>query len=379
MTEVKQNQNPKVEFADEEVNLKDLLMKIQAYGKVVIKNWYWIGTIGILLGVYSYYSTSKIPRLYKGTANFLVSDKKEEASTNDYASLDIGISERKAIKYNLDKIVQLSLSRKVVNEALFVKVEIDSVEDYIANFIIKEYDLTKIWMNLNPDFQGFLFTHDSIPAFSRMEKVALKGVYNNIIGATGEKRLSVTHYDEDSEIISITSESTNEALSIHLTVQLYEKLSEYYIEVESERQYEIYRLTKEANDSMKQELLAAQNRLLRYEDTHMGLSRRHYETRKILLENEVQKRVLGFGETFSNLQDVEMALRNTIPFIHTIDLPIEPLRSFKPSPVSSAINGVIIGSILGAAFFISRKILQDIFNEFETEFLEEETTETVEP
>ena len=128
---------------------------------------------------------------------------------------------------------------------------------------------------------------------------------------------------------------------------------------------------------MKKELLLAQDRLLRFEDTHMGLSRKQYEAQKILLENEVQKRALGFGETFSNLQSVEMALRNTIPFIHTVDLPIEPLRSFKPSPVSAAINGVIIGGILGAVFFISRKILKDIFNEFETEFLgQDESTKT---
>jgi hypothetical protein len=361
----------KVEFADEEVNLRDLLMKIQAYAKTVLKNWWIIGIIGAAMGAYSYYSTSKIPRVYKATANFMVSDKKEEASTNDYASLDIGLSERKAIKYNLDKIIQLSMSMKVVHRALFEKRMVRDTMDYLANHIIHQYHLRDKWVNEDPRFQNFSFTHDSIPGFTRMEKVALKGVYNMIVGATGEKRLSVSHYDEDSEIISITSETTNEALTLHLTVVLYEKLAEHYIKVESERQEEIYRLTKEANDSMKQELLLAQNRLLRFEDTHMGLARKEYETSKILLENEVQKRVLAFGKTFSNLQDVAMALRNTIPFIHEIDRPIEPLRSFKPSPISSAINGVIIGCILGAAFFISRKILKDIFSEFETEFLGE--------
>ena len=63
----------------------------------------------------------KNPKRYRAITTFMVSDKKEEIRYSDYASLDYGISERASIKYNLDKIIQLSTSRRVVTDALLKK------------------------------------------------------------------------------------------------------------------------------------------------------------------------------------------------------------------------------------------------------------------
>ena len=356
---------PGVDFADEEVNLADLFVKIRAFASAVLKNWYWVLLLGILMGVWSYRSTSKIKRIYTGSVSFLIEDKKEEDNTGDYASLDVGIAEKKALKYNWDKIKQLSLSKRVVHGALFDTVMLDGKMDFLGNHLINIYELDDYWATFDTSLVGVRFTHDSISTFDYREKAALAGAYRKI--ALGEQHFCYTTYDEDSGIFKITTTTIHEGLTIAITKAVYHNLSDYYIEVETERQMEIFRLTSAATDSLRKALYASQIGLLKFEDTNMGLARKQYEAKKLILETEVQQFRVAFGESFSNLQSVEMALRNTIPFIHTLDLPIEPLKSFQPSPTSAAINGGIMGAILAIVFFISRKILSDIFEQVSDE------------
>lgn len=364
---------PGVDFADEEVNLADLFVKIRVFAGAVLKNWYWVILIGGLMGLWSYRSTSKIKRIYTGSVSFLIEDKKEEDNTGDYASLDVGIAEKKALKYNWDKIKQLSLSKRVVHEALFDTIILDGTMDYLGNHLINIYELDDYWASFDSTLVGVRFSHDTISRFDYREKAALAGAYRKI--ALGEQHFCYTTYDEDSGIFKITTTTIHEGLTIAITKAVYKELSDYYIEVETERQMEIYRLTSAATDSLRKALFASQMGLLKFEDTNLGLARKQYEAQKLILETEVQQFRVAFGESFSNLQSVEMALRNTIPFIHTLDLPIEPLKSFQPSPTSSAINGIIMGAILAIIFFISRKILSDIFEQVTDEIkkVEEES------
>ena len=110
------------EFADEEVNLKEIFNKALDFFWEAVSFWWLIILVALFMAYRSYQIASKKPKTFRAVTTYMVNDKKEEIRYSDYASLDYGISERASIKYNLDKIIQLTTTMRVVREALLQKV-----------------------------------------------------------------------------------------------------------------------------------------------------------------------------------------------------------------------------------------------------------------
>lgn len=350
---------PGKDFADEEVNLKDIFYKAIDFFWEVVRMWWLILIVGALMAAYNYYKATKVVPTYRAATTFMVSDKKEEIRYSDYASLDYGISERASIIYNLDKVVQLSESMRVVRQALFYEYTYQDTLDYLANHMIRIYNLHNKW---NGPLKNFYFEHDRIPNFNRIENNALKNLYFLVTGRQGEKRLTQVAFDLDSGILSIVVNSTSEFLSIALSTSIYRSLSEFYIESESAKQRKIYQMVIQETDSLRGEIVAAQRRLLAFQDRHLGLSQQQYAARKKGLEEEVFKLGMAFGSSYEDMQSTEMALLNTIPFIQLIDEPLTPIRPAKPSPIRTGISSFILWCFLTVIFVVIRRVILDILN-----------------
>ena len=361
-TKVKANGSAPVsgrDFADEEVNLKEIFDKAIAFFWEVVRFWWLLILVGALMAINSYRSTSKEVATYRAETTFMVSDKKEEIRYSDYASLDYGISERASIKYNLDKVVHLAQSMRVIQDALFKKYEHLDTIDYLANHMIRIFKLHDRW---NGPLKTFYFTHDSIPQFNRIENNALKNLYFMVTGRRGEKRLVNTAYDLDSGVFSIVALTTNEFMAIALSKSIFRALGDFYILSESAKQRKIYQMVIEETDSLRGEIVSAQRRLLAFQDRHLGLSQQQFAARKKGLEEEVFKLSMAFGGSYEDMQSTEMALLNTIPFIQVIDEPLVPIRPTKPSPVKAAITSFILWIFLTSVFVVIRRVILDILN-----------------
>ena len=308
----------------------------------------------------NYKSASKEPVTYTARATFTISDKKEEVAWNDFSSLDLGISERKAIKYNLDKVVEYTRSRKVIQRALFRKVTINGTENYIANHMIDIYKFHDKWVEAGEDMGDFYYSHDTIPKFNRNENKALKNLYFKVVGSGVSEPLVTVGYDENSTVIRISGKTVNEALTISLVKEIYFSLADYYVEVETKRQQEVFKLIYASTDTVRINLIKAQRRLLAYLDRNQGLALRQYDAKKLVLQQEVDMWVANLAESFKSLQATKAALANTIPFVHPIDLPVIPLRPSIVSRGQAVIMGIIVGGILGAIGVVAKKILWQI-------------------
>ncbi len=366
----------KVEFSNEEVNLKDVFRKIVAYLWEFLQMWWLIGGLALFMGYTAYRAALNTPKLYKADVTFMVSDKKEEIVYNYQASTDYGIGEATTVEYNLDKIVQLSMSKRVLYNALFEKVTINDSEDFLITKIMEEYDLIKKWSANNPAMADLVFEHDSIAIFNRLQLTALKNVFFMITGQGGEGKICNSFFDQDSGFIHISSSTTSEGLAIAMTKAIFKHLSLFYIYSESEKQREIYNLVVEEADSLRGEITEAQRRLLTYNDRNLGLSLQQYDANKLILEEEVHKLTIIFAEAVKDMQSSEMALRNKIPFIVPIDLPSIPIRPSAPSPAKAFVSNAIVGVILAMVFIVIRRVLLNIWNKDEEQEEEEVTPMT---
>lgn len=355
-------QSTEVEFANEEVNLKEVFRKVMSHLWEFLRFWWLIAGLSLFFGYVSYRSTSKVPKTYKAEATFMIADKKEEIVYNYSASVDYGIGEATTVQYNLDKVIQLAMSMRVVYDALLSKTVINGKEDFLINHVMDEYELNKKWGANNPEMASMRITHDTLAQFDRLEMTLMKNVYFLITGLGGEGKLCNGLYDQDSGFIHISATTTCEGLSIALVNAIFESLSKFYIYTESEKQRKVYNLVMIEADSIRGELVTAQRRLLEYKDRMMGLSREQYDAKKILLEEEVHKLTIIFAEAIKDRESTEMALRNTIPFIIPIDMPCIPIRPNQPSPPKAFVSSAVVTSILTMVFLVLRRIVLNIWN-----------------
>ena len=70
-----------------------------------------------------------------------------------------------------------------------------------------------------------------------------------------------------------------------------------------------------------------------------------------------------YGESVRNLELADFALRNKVPYVQAIDLPIPPLTGFGYGKKKALAWGLGLGLALGALFVIGRKMVRDAIND----------------
>lgn len=345
---------------EDEITLKELILKVQEFFWEAVRYWWIIALFVIPIIGFMLYRAFTTPPTYRATLTFMLNEDEGSGMGGVSAILgQFGLGGGSRGKVNLNKLLELSKSRRIVQMALFEKVSIKGENDFLANHIIFKYDYHEKWKENTTELKGFLFSHDSIPSFSRVENNVLKRLHQHILGTPNTESLASTSINDDSGIMTLLTNTNHEELSICLAEILYQKLSKFYIDKTIEKQQKTYELFKAKTDSIQQALDNTQYRLLRFKDTNRSLTLRQYEAEEIKLQQEVQKLILAYGEAYKNLEVADFSLKSSTPFIQMIDLPIAPIKPKKESKLKALLMGFFLGGFLGLIFVFGRKVIRD--------------------
>lgn len=349
--------------SQEEVSLREIILKIQEYYRAIISSWMVLLFFIALSVAYMLYVAFTTPVKYRAELTYML--KSEGGSTGGglgglAASFGLGSISNDQI--NIDKMLALSKTRNIIQQALFEKITVKGEEDFCANHIIDVYELNTEWKK-NKELSTFRFTQDSIDAFEEIENRALLLVHKAVIGSDKKVGLFSTKFDNSTGIITLATETRSEDLSLNMVNIIYEKVSDFYIRKSVEQQQATYDLTKSRTDSLKTEYEKAQYSLLKFKDTNRGLSLRQYELKELLLQRKVQLLSIAYGEAQRNVELANFALKSNTPFVQSIDLPILPLRAIRKSKIKAILTGVALGVFFGALFIGIRKTIRDAMEE----------------
>jgi hypothetical protein len=336
----------------DELTLRDLVLKVEDYVREIFR-YKWIVLIAMVLGLaYQAFIYFNYEPLYHATITFSV-DEDEGGSSSGLTGIlgQFGLGGVRPTRYNLDKIMALSKSRRVIQQTLFAKITMEGKEDYLANHLIRHYDLDS----------AFVFTHDSIPMFSRDENKRLLALYGFIIGPENnpKKALANADYNDDTNIMSISVSTTHETLSRELAQHMFESLSGYYVSKSIEKQVTTYTVVAAKRDSVLAELKAAEYQLANFRDTHRGLLMRTDQLTDLRLQREIVALTAMYQEVLKNTEVASFSLRTKTPFIQVIDAPANPIEPASLSLWRKAIIGLVLGGVIGAALIAGRKLFRD--------------------
>lgn len=347
-------------YEDDEITLKELIEKLLEFWREIWSKKWWI--IIFVLPFVAYFANKAISTkvTYTAPLTYVLNDGSGGggALAGILGSFGLG----KGGKINLDRIVELSKSRNIIHKVLFTKIALDTFqgkEDFIANHLIKLYELDKKWTTKTQDYTGFLFSSDAIASFSMQELNALKMIYGNMVGSKDVIPIFSNGFNEDTGILTIASTTVDEELSIAISNLVYAELKNYYLGTSVKGNQNTFQFVKEKTDSIFALLRSKEFQLSRFNDSHRNLTDPNLLTEKRLIETEILKLKTMYAEATKNRELADFSLTAGTPDITIIDEPLPPLDPNAKSWIIEAIKGTLLGVLIAIAFIIARKIVRD--------------------
>ena len=351
---------------DEELTLRDLLSRLREYAAEIRRCWLTVALICLPFLVWQGYLAFTTPVVYPAALTFMVDD-----DTGGGAGLinsllgDIGLGTR---ENNNDKITELAKSMRIMRKVLFQKAEVGGQTDYLANHFIRIQKLhEEEWYKKpkspgQPSLNGFLFARDSFEQFSRLEYAAFKSIYGILLGDEKHTPLFSTRTNQDSGIMSLALSTRSEELTIALLRAIFDQLSAFYILSSTEKQQATFDIIQAKADSIRQLLTGTERRAAQFREQNNLLLRPTDQLPTERMGREKGMYTLMYAEALKNLELADFALRNKVPYIQPIDLPIPPIAPAPYGKKKALLLGLGLGLFVGGLFVVGRKLVREQMN-----------------
>ena len=356
-------ENSRTYVEDDEITLKELILKVKEFWKELLKFKFHILIISLLGGGLFFLQRYFVPRTYTAELTFMVNEDEGRVGVgNVLGRLGLRGIGGSGSELNLDKILELSKSRRIIYPTLLDTVKDGSDLFLVANKIIDVYGFHEKWNKSNSsEMHNFLFAERDLDLTSLSGQRAIKRIYTKVVGNAKQNNqpLLSCEYGPGTGILSIKVKSESELLSSHLSQSIYENLSEYYITKAIEPQAETVMALSKRTDSLRLALSQAEIQLANYDDSNQSLFTQRDRIRRARLQREVSILNIMYGEAVKNLETANFTLQNKTPFFQIIDPPVSPLDPSARGFLRSTIIGFLLGGFFACLFFVLRKIYLD--------------------
>lgn len=350
------------EIPNDEITLKEILVKVQDWISYVVSRWKIIllaGIIGAGLGLS--YSLIKKP-VYTATLSFALEDEKSGGGLGGALGL--------ASQFGLDlgggggsiftgsNLTELFKSRSMVQQTLLSPVTYNGKLISLAELFIQNENWRDKW-NDNPKLKNIQFLpNDKQQNFTR--------VHDSIMGVMYEKLskegLAVAQKDKKVSIISIDMASTNELFAKYFCEALAKQVSDFYVTSKSKKARMNMHILQRQTDSIRRELNGAITGVAVANDNTFGLNpamnvRRAPSSRR---QVDVQANTAILTELVKQTELAKVTLRKETPLIQIIDLPILPLPKERFGKVKGIIEGGLLAGFFAVFILILRRILRQV-------------------
>jgi hypothetical protein len=332
-------------IGNQEITLRSVIQFLIKYAKIVRQRWYVVALSCSLFSAYFLYEAFHAHWQYQANLTFMLNDT-EKGGLGGIGSLlgQFGIGGGGVGEGNLDKIVELSRTSRILKTALFSKATIDGQADFFANHLIRASDLHEEWEKDTTGLPNFLFTRGEFESFNRLENHAT----NELLNLMNAKKDPIFQcgYAKLSTIFSMSLTSQNEELSIQLVRKIFENLSEFYVMKTTERERQTHDVLRAQKDSVYAVMRGKEVSAARFQDFNRGLILQSEKVKGDQMQKDAQIATLAYGEMLKQYAIADFALKNNTPFIQPIDMPTAPLERKKESKRKALMLGIGLGLLL---------------------------------
>lgn len=363
---MQQNTNDIQNIAEDEISLKELILKIKDWYRFLLSKWIVLVAAGIIGGAIGVgYALLTKPE-YTASLSFALEDEKSggagglSGALGLASSLGIDLGTSAGGAFSGANLIELMKSRKIVEKALLNPITVNGKTQSLAQYFINFNELNKNWSE-KPALKNIVFDVDGDRLKYTLQQDSILGnLYTSIAGVNG--LLSVAQKDKKISIINIEVKSTNELFSKAFTESIAQEVSSYYIEIKSKKARQNMEILQHQTDSIRAELNGAITGVAAAADNTFGLNpammvRKTPGTRR---QVDVQANTAILTQLVTNLEMAKVSLRKETPLIQVIDKPILPLKKEKVGKLKSLILGGFFAGFLTALILVFKKLFASI-------------------
>ena len=363
---MQQNTNNIQNIAEDEISLKELVLKIKYWYRFLLSKWIVLVAAGIIGGAIGIgYAIFTKPE-YTANLSFALEDEKSggggglSGALGLASSLGIDLGTSAGGAFSGANLIELMKSRKIVEKALLNPITVNGKTQSLAQYFINFNELNKNWSE-KPALKNIVFEVDADRSNYTLQQDSILGkIYESIAGTNG--LLSVAQKDKKISIISIEVKSTDELFSKAFTESIAQEVSSYYIEIKSKKARQNMEILQHQTDSIRAELNGAITGVAAAADNTFGLNpammvRKTPGTRR---QVDVQANTAILTQLVTNLEMAKVSLRKETPLIQVIDKPILPLKKEKVGKLKSLILGGFLAGFLTALVLVFKKLFAGI-------------------
>ena len=359
------NQIENSNIDNQEISLKELIIKIQEWVTFLKSKWKSIFLAGIFGGLIGFTIALFEKPTYTAVLTFAMDEDKGSGGLSGalgFASsfgIDLGGSGGGA--FASSNLAELMKSRMLVEKVLLSPILINSETISIAEYYIKINGLSKNWEN-NPNLKGMHFLpYSDRSKFTLQQDSILEQIYKGLVA---KEKLSITQKDKKVTFTSIEVTSGHELFSKIFCENLAKETSSFYIETKSKKSKMNVDILQRQVDSIKNALNSAISGVASEIDNIYNMNPA-FNIKGIPSKRkqiDVQANTAILTNLVVQLELAKITLRRETPLIQLIDRPILPLGKEKFGKSKSIILGGFLTGFLFILYLIFSRLYRKILD-----------------
>ena len=350
-----------METPNDEITLKELLLKAKEWYTYLLSQWKAIvlaGIVGALLGLG--YSFTKKP-IYTATLTYALEDGKAAGgglgSLASSFGLDFGGGGGNSGAFSGANLMELFKSRSMVEQTLLAPIIQNNKTISLAEMYIQDKKWREKWAE-KPALNSIKFLPNTDRTkFTRAQDSIFGVIYNDLF----INALTVEQKDKKVSIGYITMKGTNEYFAQQFNLALSKTVTNFYIKTKIKRAKENMDILVRQTDSIRGELNGDITGVALANDNTFGINPALNVKRvpSAKRQVDVQTNTAILSELVKQTELAKVTLRKETPLIQVIDQPILPL----PKEKFGKSKGILLGGILAGFLTVLGLIIRRIFKE----------------
>lgn len=364
------NQENKVldNFENDEISLKEFIIKIREWFIFLKSRWKIIFLAGIIGGMIGLIIAWLEKPTYKATLTFAMEEDKGGGGGGLSGALGLATSFGIDLggaggggAFAASNLTELMKSRLIVEKVLLSPIDFKGKSISLVEYYIQVNKLRKAWEG-NQVLKNIQFAPgDDRFKYTLQQDSILKEIYQELID---KNHLSIIQKDKKITILTIEVTSEDEQFSKIFCESIAKETSDFYIETKSKKARLNANVLQKQVDSVKSELKIAISGVAAETDNVYNLNPA-FNIKGALSKKkqiDVQTNTAILTNLAVQLELAKITLRKETPLIQLIDRPILPLTKEKFGKLKSLILGGFLGGFFVIIFLIIKQLVKKIID-----------------
>ena len=354
-------------FDNDEISLKELLLKIKEWFIFLKSKWKTIFLAGVIGGLIGLTFVWFEKPTYKATLTFALEEDKGGGGGLGGAlglassfGIDLGGAGGGGA-FASSNLAALMKSHLIIEKVLLDSYNVNGKTRTLADYYIQIKDLRKAW-STKPDLYNIQFSPKADRSkFNRVQDSILFELHKQL---TKKENLDIIQKDKKVTIVAIEVNSNDELFSKLFCEAVANETSEFYIQTKSKKARMNTNVLQKQADSIRAVLNNNITGVAREADNVYNLNPtlnvRSANSKKIQVDVTANTEVLK--QLIVQLELSKITLRKETPLIQLIDRPVLPLEKKKFGKLKALIMGGFLSGLLTVLHLIFGQLFKKIFD-----------------